>query len=276
MNDPALLLSLFFLLPAVASLFSPSVTCHPAVVIGNGDVVEVRTMNEVGGGRGVFAMRHIKAGEILLSETPILSTLSGAEHKGAVAEPLHVQLTLRVLVDPHRDALLQQMAGLYPCSIDHMRPDVHARAKRHYASYVQKLHRKQCTLDSAQRHPLSEDDVLILLLKVCFNAFRGGIYVKKPMFNHCCRPNCETFFASSTGYACTYVHTNACAHIHAHTQRHAPHTQSPTHKHAHAHTHAHRTHTHTSTLTLASTRTRAHPHKGMSTHTHSHTPHTHA
>jgi len=35
--------------------------------------------------------------------------------------------------------------------------------------------------------------VLIVLLKVCFNAFQGGIYIKKGMFNHSCRPNCETF-----------------------------------------------------------------------------------
>lgn len=35
--------------------------------------------------------------------------------------------------------------------------------------------------------------MLIVLLKVCFNAFQGGIYIKKGMFNHSCRPNCETF-----------------------------------------------------------------------------------
>lgn len=39
----------------------------------------------------------------------------------------------------------------------------------------------------------AEDDVLVVLLKVCFNAFQGGIYIKKGMFNHSCRPNCETF-----------------------------------------------------------------------------------
>jgi hypothetical protein len=72
---------------------------------------------------------------------------------------------------------------------------VYKQAKRHHADSVDKLMDQQKEAPSAPQPLLVEDEVLLLLLKVCFNAFQGGIYIKKGMFNHSCRPNCETFGA---------------------------------------------------------------------------------
>jgi len=174
------------------------------VIMGN-EAVEVREMSGIGGGRGVFARRDIKVGEVVLEEVPLVRALpthqkSEEGRVRATDEPLHMQLTRRVLQDPRRDLLLQQMEVLYPRTVDlherihdDMDLEVYKRAKRHHADFVDKLVDKQ-QATSAQP-PLGEEEVLVVLLKVCFNAFQGGIYVKKGMFNHSCRPNCETFGA---------------------------------------------------------------------------------
>jgi len=174
------------------------------VIMGN-ESVEVREMSGIGGGRGVFARRDIRVGEVVLEEVPLVRALpthqkSEEGRVRATDEPLHMQLTRRVLQDPRRDLLLQQMEVLYPRTVDlHQRVhddmdlEVYKRAKRHHADFVDKLVDQQQT--TSAQPPLGEEEVLVVLLKVCFNAFQGGIYVKKGMFNHSCRPNCETFGA---------------------------------------------------------------------------------
>ena len=175
-------------------------TADGVVVMGGGGAVEVRVMPGIGGGRGVFACRDIRVGEVVLQEAPLVRALptNQKSEEGTVRakdEPLHMQLTRRVLQDPRRDALLEQMAVLYPRSVVDMDADVYKRAKRHHADSVDKLVDQQRQAPSAPQPLMAEEDVLIVLLKVCFNAFQGGVYVKKGMFNHSCRPNCETFAA---------------------------------------------------------------------------------
>jgi len=105
---------------------------------------QVREMPGIGGGRGVFARRAIKVGEVVLEEAPLVRALPTHQksEEGTVRstdEPLHMQLTRRVLQDPDRDALLAQMTVLYPRAIDDMDADVYKRAKRHHADSVDKL-----------------------------------------------------------------------------------------------------------------------------------------
>lgn len=111
-------------------------------------------MPGIGGGRGVFARRAIKVGEVVLEESPLVAALPTHQksEEGTVRasdEPLHMQLTRRVLQDPDRDALLEQMTVLYPRTVDDMDTDVYRRAKRHHADSVDKLVDQQREAPSA-------------------------------------------------------------------------------------------------------------------------------
>ena len=76
------------------------------------DAVKVGTSPH-GGGIGVFAIRDLRAGEIILTEeAPLVSSQKSQR------ESLHMQLAKRVLQDDAREALLEQMAVIYPRSLD--------------------------------------------------------------------------------------------------------------------------------------------------------------
>jgi len=71
--------------------------------------------------------------------------------------------------------------------MDDLEESVYKRAKKVHADSVDTL------VDYQNEPKLEEKDVFCLLLKICFNAFEGGICIKKSMFNHRCLPNCMTF-----------------------------------------------------------------------------------
>ena len=58
-------------------------------------------------------------------------------------ETLHMQLAKRVLNDDACEALLEQMAVIYPRSEDEVEPSVLARARTEYARSVQRLLNEQ-------------------------------------------------------------------------------------------------------------------------------------
>ncbi|MGB1603364.1 MAG: hypothetical protein ACPIOQ_62105 [Promethearchaeia archaeon] len=69
------------------------------------------------------------------------------------------------------------MAVLYPRAVNDMSADVYKRAKRQHAESVEKLMEQQSEAPDAPQPPLPHRKVLLVLLKVCFNAFQGGIYM---------------------------------------------------------------------------------------------------
>ena len=164
--------------------FSPSI--QMSIELDMGEIVEVKSTGDcIGGGRGVFAKRDIQPGEVVFADTPILTTLRN--HESVVDEPMHVQLARRVIQSEDREALLQQLACLYPQSLSELSADMLATARQKHGPTL-------AHLTAIQTAPiLSEDEVLCILLKVCFSAFCGGLYVRKAMLNHCCRPNCMAF-----------------------------------------------------------------------------------
>ena len=105
------------------------------------------------------------------------------------SDPRSVQLAKRVLQDDQRDAVLGQMAVIYPRSLDDVEPGTLARARKEYAKSVQKLLREQQQDAGGGNRQLSEAEMLLLVLKIAFSSFMGGIYVAGAMFNHACRPN---------------------------------------------------------------------------------------
>ncbi|KAJ1491337.1 hypothetical protein T484DRAFT_1774780 [Baffinella frigidus] len=80
---------------------------------------EVRAMPHMGGGRGVFATRDIKAGEVIFSEAPLVPQAPPRSEEEA-QEELHMQLTRRVLQAPtaDRSRLVAEMVTLYPRKLD--------------------------------------------------------------------------------------------------------------------------------------------------------------
>ena len=137
-----------------------------------------------GGGLGVVASRDLSAGEIILvEEAPLVSSQKSNR------EPLHMQLAKRVLQDDDCEALLEQMAVIYPRSLDEVEPAVLALARDEYQKSVQKLMQEQGESGREGARSLSEEEILGLVLKIAFSSFMGGVYVAGAMFNHSCRPN---------------------------------------------------------------------------------------
>jgi len=106
-----------------------------------------------------------------------------------------MQLTRRVLQAPtaDRSRLVAEMVTLYPRKLDEMSPEILEVAKGKYAADVASL--LAAAGEAGTEDLPGEADVLQMLLQVVFNAFEGGLYIKKAMLNHCCRPNCITFQA---------------------------------------------------------------------------------
>ena len=94
-----------------------------------------------------------------------------------------------MLQDDQRDAVLEQMAVIYPRALDEVEPETLARAREEYAKSVQKLLREQQQGAAEGERQLDEAEMLLLVLKIAFSSFMGGIYVAGAMFNHDCRPN---------------------------------------------------------------------------------------
>jgi len=101
---------------------------------------------------------------------------------------VNLQLAKRVLHDSEREALLKQMAVIYPRSLQEVDPVTLARARKEYAKSVQRLLQEEKSAPAGVRH-LCEAELLALVLKIAFSSFMGGIYVAGAMFNHSCRPN---------------------------------------------------------------------------------------
>ena len=147
-----------------------------------GQNVVVKSLGDcIGGGRGVFAKRDILPGEVVFEDIPIMTTLN------CHGEPMHVQLARRILQCEDRSSLLTQIGCLYPQSLSELSSDMISKAHEKYGDTL-------AHLLSIQAPPsLDQDEVLCILLKVCFSAFCGGLYVRKAMLNHSCRPNCIAF-----------------------------------------------------------------------------------
>jgi hypothetical protein len=165
--------------------FSLAEMSLPGADLDMGQLVEIKWMGDgIGGGRGVFAKRNIRAGEVVFADIPLLET---EESEPDSKELLHVQLARRVLQSEQRGTLIQQLACLYPQSLSELTPEILEKARAKHGGTLAHL----ASIQTAP--PIPDDDVFLVLMKVCFSAFCGGIYVRKAMLNHACRPNCIAF-----------------------------------------------------------------------------------
>lgn len=87
---------------------------------------EVRPLDQtIGGGRGVFATRDIRAGEVVHEEKPFLllpqgrvSSMVGQQPmEKSSREPVFERLARKILSGKDRESLVKKMAILHPCSL---------------------------------------------------------------------------------------------------------------------------------------------------------------
>jgi hypothetical protein len=157
----------------------------------------------VGGGRGVFASRDIRAGTIVMAEAPCLDIDVDAEEE---SQSLHVALARYVLAVLYAPSAQGVSDDSPPCAT---RVDMETEALR---AKVEVLHPRQLA-DVPAHHlePWLEENRAVIarvalddsdearataarvLLKCRFNAFGSGLYCTLAMINHHCRPNCTKF-----------------------------------------------------------------------------------
>lgn len=87
---------------------------------------EVRSLDQIiGGGRGVFALRDIRAGEVVHEEKPFLllpqrrvSSMEGQQPvQKSLKEPVFERLARKILSGKDRESLVKKMAILHPRSL---------------------------------------------------------------------------------------------------------------------------------------------------------------
>lgn len=136
---------------------------------------------DVGGGRGVFATEDIPAGSVVMFETPILCVADKVP-----GESLHTTVARRILQSTRRDELSPRVDLLHPRRLSDLASHALHDARQALACTARSL-----TIDVDP--PVSEEDALLLLLKVRLNAFESGLYIELALVNHACFPNCAKF-----------------------------------------------------------------------------------
>lgn len=164
----------------------------------------------LGGGRGVFLTAPVPVGTVLLRDTPILSL---PPESVAEEETLHVALARHAVTSPHhRDVATRIACALHPIRLADLDPDAQRHAWARLGDDVDSIVATM-KLPKAPREgeEVGEDDisvderetdeererareaVLLMILRMQFNAFSSGVYLRQAMINHCCTPNCAKF-----------------------------------------------------------------------------------
>ncbi|GAB5366391.1 hypothetical protein AAMO2058_001139600 [Amorphochlora amoebiformis] len=142
--------------------------------------LEVRPHAKAGGGRGVFTVRDISAGEMVMREEPVLRLL---QREGSSA---HVQLA-ELAVKSSDKKLLEKISWLHPRTLEDVSKEgLKAARARHGESAV----RLSKELNKTRFDP---DACLLIILKMQLNAFQGGLFIRMAMVNHSANPNLHKF-----------------------------------------------------------------------------------
>jgi hypothetical protein len=152
-----------------------------------------------GGGRGVFAKGVIRAGTVILTETPRAFIPDDACFETAL--PAHVRYALFILSGAcgPPSQLLGEIGSLHPTCI-HDVPESHRAAlleeySPHFESLFAAAIAHGCDI------AMSRDDIFLLLCRLRFNCFSSGLYIASSLVNHSCHPNCSKFSRNSTAFA---------------------------------------------------------------------------
>ena len=155
----------------------------PAKVSTN-EAMVLKTDLECGGSRGFVAKVDLEAGRLLVAEVPWVTwpepDLSRPENLWAAA--------MVVLGNP---PALHASTALHPLSLD--------TAEEGEADAMLEQHGpRMAALFEAQSECCSEQELVLLLLRLHHNGFASGLYTRLSIFNHSCEPNVIKFSTASS------------------------------------------------------------------------------
>jgi len=158
--------------------------------------LEVRERTGVGGGRGVFATEDIPAGALVMREEPALTlTPTPGRGSGSGGEHPHVALARLALLNSDRK-LDEAVAALHPRTLADFSPGALKKARERHGVSAKKISED---LAAAQKGNAkagaspSDDQCLLVILKMQCNAFEGGLFIRMAMVNHSAAPNLHKF-----------------------------------------------------------------------------------
>eukprot|EP00041_Stephanoeca_diplocostata_P034464 m.1178651 g.1178651 ORF g.1178651 m.1178651 type:complete len:428 (+) comp24527_c1_seq1:177-1460(+) len=170
-----------------------AMSTKPSSLLSFPSSLVLKQMKECGGGRGVFATEFIRAGSVILTETPFLTVPTDrAPHETSHAALVRLVLQLQGedAGDASRIFLNEALRVLHPTSLSDLNVEDLEKSRFILKATVAALRK------GAPPQVLSftnDDMILRLLLAMQFNAFDSGLYCKLSMINHGCRPNCSKF-----------------------------------------------------------------------------------
>mmetsp|Transcript_12301 Transcript_12301/g.18338 ORF Transcript_12301/g.18338 Transcript_12301/m.18338 type:complete len:266 (+) Transcript_12301:85-882(+) len=143
--------------------------------------LEVRKRVGVGGERGVFATKLIRAGQLVMKEDPIIK----APLSSTSGESMHVQLA-KLAIDSKNAAVEEALSLLHPSSLADIAEEGLKKAKKMHGEAADRLNKYSGS-------KLTKDECLLLILKMQLNAFNGGLFLRMSMVNHSYSPNLHKF-----------------------------------------------------------------------------------
>jgi hypothetical protein len=151
---------------------------------------EVRTGLSVGGGRGLFALRDLSAGSLVLAEAPLIDWISDLEDQAGLEEAVRNILGSLETLDIH-------IKTLYPQSISLLSPEQVERVRSRLD--------KDRVASICEDHSVEIESVLHILSCLEHNALTSGLYVHLSMMNHCCTPNCIVYAPKPSSFSMAEV-----------------------------------------------------------------------
>jgi hypothetical protein len=155
-----------------------------------------------GGGRGVFARGFIRAGAVILTETPRAFISDDACFEAHL--PAHVRYALLILsgaCGPPHD-LLEELGALHPADSDQVPLSHRAPLLEEYSTHFDVLSAAAAAHGcGSANHEANHDDFFLLLCRLRFNCFSSGLYIVSSLVNHSCNPNCSKFTRPSSAFA---------------------------------------------------------------------------
>lgn len=152
---------------------------------------KVATTTVYGGGRGLFAMRNLQRGELVMSELPLIRW----DQEKLVSDPMYLLAQVNRILNnaAHRQAC----ACLHPMTLNDADDEEIAIAAARLGLTVPTgaSNTTPRTQSQTEAHTQSRDDDdttrLRLALALQHNGFSSGLYVEHAMLNHSCdAPNC--------------------------------------------------------------------------------------
>lgn len=173
----------------------------------NGLATSVYNIPKFGGGRGFCALKNLDPGTIILIEEPVMEW---AEDQ--VGKKLNLSTIQCLLEHPQSKLLVHWLESFHPLKITvDQGPVASNRSDEQLWQMIEEI-KMECKdeqildlVNLAERQgivcrdssPISDTDILRMLLCIRYNGLESGLYLYAAMLNHSCHPNCAKFLPQS-------------------------------------------------------------------------------